>query len=402
MGKSKKLSNPFSTGGGGGHFEASVQACFVTLMLTGGYAPALPRWPIVEVKLQGKVDGFETDDLVVHVENPSSRERRKLLGQLKHAVAFTAGSEVLGQVHKAREILHSADSPLSLRDGTWIVSERAELWSILGSRLLDRNLDTFKTIAKKVLAERDPAFELPAGERYAAGIYGKVTTYSPALRKGLAEGLALLGTAPDAATHCSRGKPEATCASVVRDVLTDADWVVWGSLNNLLPTLAEASPLVFLDAVERATTTTPCPFDELFSQEGNGLTGGNYLTGLLWALEGLAWDPELLVRVSVVLGDVASHDPGGTWTNRPSNSLVTNLINVQRIPFVAHSRQALDRGAWSAEFQQLGDGVRQVIAGLIGICLHRSPIGAHFVPKPMLCPFLRTKERGKVDALPGA
>lgn len=85
-------------GGRRGHFEASVQACFVTLILTGGYAPALPRWPIVEVKLQGKVDGFETDDLIIHVQNPSTGERRKLLAQLKHAVAFTAGNEVLGQV----------------------------------------------------------------------------------------------------------------------------------------------------------------------------------------------------------------------------------------------------------------------------------------------------------------
>lgn len=552
MGKNKKLSNPFSTGGGGGHFEASVQACFVTLILTGGYAPALPRWPIVEVKLQGKVDGFETDDLIIHVQNPSTGERRKLLAQLKHAVAFTAGNEVLGQVlhgawtdfnnssvfskgkdaialitgplsavdqknvcwlleqarrtkdcdefyrnvkqanfspsqaeekleviashlqrancgkrpdknevfeflkhfhllgldldneagvslallhshmsqfnielpqwawgrvidvvqtwnraagtitlavlpedlraaferraamefpkeldiaptgagvdwthhadasylalslflgswdekndndtkavsellgieyeqwvHKAREILHTFDSPLSLRDGTWTVSERANLWPVLASRLFDRDLDTFKTIARTVLAERDPAFELPAEERYAASIHGKVTTYSPALRKGLAEGLALLGTAPEAATHCSRGKPEATCASVVRDVLTDADWVVWGSLSNLLPMLAEASPHVFLDAVERAAAATPCAFDELFSQEVNGLTGNNYLAGLLWALEGLAWDPNLLVRVCVALGDVASHDPGGTWTNRPSNSLVSILL----------------------------------------------------------------------------
>jgi len=71
---------------------------------------------------------------------------------------------------------------------------------------------------------------------------------------------------------------------------------------------------------------TPCPFDELFSQEGNGITGRNYLTGLLWALEGLAWDEQYLVRVCVALGELASHDPGGQWANRPSNSLATILL----------------------------------------------------------------------------
>jgi len=101
---------------------------------------------------------------------------------------------------------------------------------------------------------------------------------------------------------------------------------LWGSLNGLLPTLAEAALGEFLDAVEKAMRLTPCPFDELFSQEGNGITGGNYLTGLLWALEGLAWDEQYLVRVCVALGELASHDPGGQWANRPSNSLATILL----------------------------------------------------------------------------
>ena len=83
--KSKQLSNSISTGGGGSHFEAHVQASFVALMLTGGYAPCLPCWPIVEINLQGKVDGFDIDDLIVSVENQGTGERRKLLGQVKHS-----------------------------------------------------------------------------------------------------------------------------------------------------------------------------------------------------------------------------------------------------------------------------------------------------------------------------
>lgn len=82
MAKQKKLSNPFSTGGGGVHFEAHVQASFVALMLAGGNAPCLHCWPIAEIKLQGKIDGFDADDLVVVIESVNSKERRKLLGQV--------------------------------------------------------------------------------------------------------------------------------------------------------------------------------------------------------------------------------------------------------------------------------------------------------------------------------
>jgi hypothetical protein len=49
--------------------------------------------------------------------------------------------------------------------------------------------------------------------------------------------------------------------------------------------------------------------------------GQNYMTGLLWALETLAWSPEFLQRVTMVLGELAAIDPGGNWANRPANSL---------------------------------------------------------------------------------
>ena len=552
MAKKKKLSNSFSTGGGGVHFETHVQASFVVLMLTGGHAPCLPCWPIAEIKLQSKIDGFDTDDIVIVVENVNSKERRKLLGQIKHSIDITHRSATFGEVmqaawndfnnpkvftrdkdiialitgplsatdahnvqwllnqarhtknvdeffrnvqqanfspskstekleviqhhlktanggndvsrdelyiflnhfhllgydlgnefgvvlsllhshisqfqqqntqwawsrvvdivqtwnqdagtitpsnipydlmeafkqkavaempkefkavqekpktdwtqhpdatylalavligswqdnsqcdleaitqllgikydewlKRAREILHVPDSPLSLKNGIWKVVHRTELWSLLGSRILDQNLDTFRSLAVSILKEPDPAFELPAEERYAASIHGKVLKCSHALRNGIAEGLAILGSQPEACANCSQGKAEATCVLVIRELLTDADWVLWGSLNGLLPTLAEATPGEFLDAVEKAMRLTPCPFDELFSQEGNGITGGNYLTGLLWALEGLAWDAQYMVRVCAVLAELASHDPGGQWANRPSNSLATILL----------------------------------------------------------------------------
>jgi hypothetical protein len=97
----KKLSNPFSTGGGGVLFEANVQAAFVTLMITGGYTPCFPSKPIVEVKLQGKVDGYATDDLIVTTEDPVSKVTRKMLGQIKHSIAFTKGESLLGEVLRA-------------------------------------------------------------------------------------------------------------------------------------------------------------------------------------------------------------------------------------------------------------------------------------------------------------
>src|SRR5437773_6211368 len=44
-------------------------------------------------------------------------------------------------------------------------------------------------------------------------------------------------------------------------------------------------------------------------------------TYVLWALEMLAWDPEYLEQATLILARLARVDPGGTYHNRPLNSL---------------------------------------------------------------------------------
>ncbi|WP_447969321.1 hypothetical protein [Nitrospira sp. M1] len=229
-------------------------------------------------------------------------------------------------IQKIRGVLQEAENPLSLKNGSWRVTERRALWQALATRLFDENLDSFKQCVVSVLTERDPQFDLPPQERYAASIHGKVLKYSPDIRKGMAESLALLGNRSNLLPNCSENKPEVITVLAIRKIFESADWVLWGSLDNLLPVLAEASPDEFLKVLESALQQAPCPFTELFSQEGNAITGKNYLAGLIWALETLAWDKNFFVRACVILGGLASHDPGGNWANRPANSLMTILL----------------------------------------------------------------------------
>jgi hypothetical protein len=552
-GAKKQLSNPFSTGGGGEHFEAHVQASFVLLMLTGGFAPCMPNWPIIKIKLQGKFAGFDTDDLIIFLEKPGSDQKRKILAQIKHSISITENDKVFGEVVQAawndfnndelftkgedvialitgplsatdindvrtilewarhsenaeeffnkvelakfsskkkqeklqafktnltkanggievpdevlfdflrhfhllgydldvkagvtlsllhsligqfsqenasslwarivdevqsanknagtlspedisedlrtaflrrvgadfpeelsqvpsesvpldlnkleyasdlalanllgswdenneadrevisqlskkdysswiteiRDILQQPGSPINLKNGKWRVTKRLDMWQVLGARLFDDNLDAFKECLLRVLCEQDPRFDLPEEERSTASINGKVLEYSPDLRKGLVETLALLGNYSDDLSNCSQNKAETLAALAVREILANTDYKLWGSLDNLLPVLAEAAPEEFLDAVEKVLQKSPCPFDELFSQESDGLFGRNYLVGLLWALETLAWEEQFLIRVCVILGELAAKDPGGNSGNRPANSLTTILL----------------------------------------------------------------------------
>ncbi len=229
-------------------------------------------------------------------------------------------------IDRIREVLQLSNSPISHKNGVWTINDRQKLWDLLSSRVFDKDLDLFKECAISFLKEPDPQFELKSDERFAASIHGKVLKNSQYIRTGVAETLALIGSNVSVLENCSSGKPEMVVFSVVREILQDADWILWSSLNPVLPLLSEASPNAFLDAVEITMSLKPCPFDELFLQEGDGITGINYLTGLLWALETLAWDEQYLARVVVILGDLSTHDPGGNWANRPSNSLSTIFL----------------------------------------------------------------------------
>ena len=467
--KSKQLSNPFSTGSGGPHFEAHVQASFVVLMLTGGFAPCLPAWPISKIILQGRELGFETDDLIIFTEREDSGQKRKILCQVKHTINITdndavfrdviqaawndfnnegifskgkdaialitgplsatdindvrsllewarhmgSASEFIERVDKThissakkryklqafktnlrkansgipisdqdlfeflkhfhllgydldikagvtlslihsligqysqekatslwaqvvdevqsanknagtisrknisdelkeaftkrpqkvipaefsiiqepleitdwnnwqyasdlasvnllgswdenneadmnivqqlinkdlrtwstniRETLQLAPNPLAVRNGKWHVTQRDKLWAALATRIFDTDLENFKSNVVNVLTERDPQFDLPIEERFTASIYGKTLKHSSLFRKGLAESLAILGNRDKLLTNCSLNKPELIAALTVREILRDADWVLWGSLNDLLPFLAEAAP----------------------------------------------------------------------------------------------------------------------------------------------------------------
>ena len=277
-----------------------------------GTLPPYASWDNARVLAQagliGKWDG----------NNPADRATLETL----------LGKEYGEWIGMVRSEVLRPDTPLIQHNEKWRMVARGEAWNALGPQLADDDLERFQQITLHVLGERDPKFDLPKEERYAASIHGKSLQHSSVLREGLAETLALLGSRPGALSSCSQGKANTIAVLAVRGLLGDADWERWTGLERFLPLLAEAAPDEFLDAVESALENLEeSLFHQVFAQEGSGGIGGwNYMSGLLWALENLAWHPDYLTRVILILGDLASIDPGGNWANRPSNSLADILL----------------------------------------------------------------------------
>lgn len=242
-------------------------------------------------------------------------------------------------IKKLRIIEGMQDSPLIHERGSWSFKDRTQTLQAVSSRLFDNHLDLFQIIATSVFKTIDPQFELAPEDRYAAAIYGKVLPHSRLIRKGISEGLALVATKQELLTNCSKYKGKHCASNVVKGVLSSSSWQLWASTQDIQIMLAESDPDSFIDKVEMAISHQDKPFDSLFAQEGiGGISGRNYLTGLLWAIEGLAWAPEYLSRSLVILGELDIHDPGGNWANRPLNSIINILL-----PWLPHTTANIDR-----------------------------------------------------------
>jgi hypothetical protein len=229
-------------------------------------------------------------------------------------------------IDSAREVLNEPDNNIvNLNNGVWEITQTKELYNTLSNYIFDDRLDNFKQIALEVLKEENPAFELTKDKRWAANIYGKNLNHSNNLREGLAKGLAILGNTKNP-TNCNVNKQEYITNLSIHEILLNANWQLWGSLNDVMPILAEASPKEFLSQIEQDLESNNPEIPKLFQQESDAITGRPYLTGLLWGLEALAWDNELLVRACAILATLANVDPGGQWSNRPVNSIKTILL----------------------------------------------------------------------------
>jgi transcriptional regulator with XRE-family HTH domain len=203
----------------------------------------------------------------------------------------------------------------------WQLVSRDDSWDLLYNNALNGDdLRRFAEVALEVLGEPDPACELPSDERWHANILGKVRTHSGTLRSGVAESLALLGARPPGHKGLSLD-PRSLATHVVRSLLDGKDWKVWASLSSELPLLAEAAPDAFLSALENDLSKRSPVVLKLFESDASPSFGSHPHTGLLFALEGLAWDSKLLPQVSRLLARLHELAPSTKLANSPMRTL---------------------------------------------------------------------------------
>lgn len=185
------------------------------------------------------------------------------------------------------------------------------------------DLTRYFSLARMVLGEDDPALDLAEDKRWAASIHGKTREFTNIFREGISETLVLLAVHGRQLFKNRLGfDTELEAENVVRELLTPLTTRTLEANDRDLPTYAEAAPEEFLSIIEKDLKSETPAVLGLLRPAGSGmLLNSPIRTGLLWALEGLAWSPVTVTRAAFILARLAQVEINDNWANKPVNSL---------------------------------------------------------------------------------
>ena len=208
-----------------------------------------------------------------------------------------------------------SDAPVLKIGSVWRVKSPIEIWIQLASKLSTKDFDSLKEVFLALFTNVKP--------QEASLWNSHQGIYSEAVKMGVVQNLTLISYYGDSLQIKSLNtKHQVWVDGLIKDFLTAPNVSIWSSSTDILARIAEASPLAFLDALEYLLDNDLQYIISLFNEHDSFFSTQSSHTGLLWALEGLAWFPEYLSRSATALAKLAEVDPGGKLINRPINSLI--------------------------------------------------------------------------------
>ena len=210
------------------------------------------------------------------------------------------------------------ESPIIQIGETWRLTSPLDLWTSLSSQLTIKDFQNIQECFSLAFKDGNPIIEPEDKNSFA--YFNKKRMFSNWAREGLTQSLILVGRLNDVKIP-NLNNPQKWVDNIVLDLLNNASGEMWISVNHELPLISEASPESFLKGVKNSLAKEQPEIMDMFKEEDGLLHQTSHHTGLLWALEGLAWLPEYLRDASLILLKLSRLDPGGSLSNRPLNSI---------------------------------------------------------------------------------
>lgn len=222
----------------------------------------------------------------------------------------------------ATKWLSIEETPLIKIGELWRLLSPLDAWTTLSRYLTSEDMERLGTVFDRAFGLGNPLAIAKTERERLIFEFNNEKTYSSWAREGILQSMILVGLYGQQLQLATAVDAQGWVDQKVRGLLLEASPALWISLGDEMPLLAEASPEEFLSLVEKSLDSSEKHVMGLF-QESEGLFHKNsHHSGLLWALESLAWLPEYFGDSVLVLAKLAQLDPGGELANRPLNSLI--------------------------------------------------------------------------------
>lgn len=225
----------------------------------------------------------------------------------KEIIEYLSGKKYSEYENFLKILLNQEDTPVYHINGVWRLISPTDIWLYVAKYLSKNDFENLQKTCISVLSEVSNKYSIPLNER---GVLlqtpENVSKFSGSLKEGLSETLAIISIFGSKYEINDIKTPESFIDTTVNQIL-EKDVVVWRSLSSNLMILAEASPTIFLNNLERIIRDKSVV--GFFEEQSGFLYSSNDLSPMLWCLNIIGWMPENLMRVSIALCELINLSP---------------------------------------------------------------------------------------------
>jgi len=205
-----------------------------------------------------------------------------------------------------RPLINNSQSYISCKNGAWKIRNRVEILQLCKNFFSDGIVQRVFSTAEEMLKQINSRFDQDGNFSFLIPEAGEFQN-STALRRGIINGLCILLNSNLDLTVCSEGTCEQCSRRLIHTLFENCDWMRLASLNDILPLIAEINPNQYLVEFEEYIQKSGTEIARLFPQGSEDpLFAQNFIYGVIWSIEVLAWDEKYLVSCIRCLGEMAA------------------------------------------------------------------------------------------------
>lgn len=225
----------------------------------------------------------------------------------KSIISDIIGIEYNSWIKILRKLLSQKSEYISYKNNIWKIQKREELIERYAEDYFAEDIKKFQDATLKIILELNPKFDLEPSKRIMSNIMGRKMTYTKQLKSSVLETFAICKSFSSKFSNCEREIVNSEWF-IVRNILEDADWKLYATLNELLPILAEICESEYIKQINSFVSNKDKEVSRLFSEKEEILLSTGYTYGLYWSLELIAWSPNYIIEVFDILGKLKKYD----------------------------------------------------------------------------------------------